>query len=170
MEIMPYLTSLGLRAMLTKRGLKEIAKRALFEVRRAPLHAGVIILPNHYYIGVSDINALRRTTDTWARRSKLLGVDSDLDGRVICIRDVCAPFEPEYRSNPFLQGRCLARQRAGVRLYRSPGPIRGRQALQTTADYRGGLRYIHPMHLGRHCYERGRRSTAMRHHMHRTAP
>src|SRR5205085_3852325 len=68
---------------------------------RAALRAGVIILPNHYYIGVPDVNALRRTTDTWARRSKLLGIDSDLDGQAARIREVCAPFEPEYRGNRF---------------------------------------------------------------------
>jgi hypothetical protein len=87
--------------MLTKRGLKNIAKRALFKAHRAALHAGVIILPNHYYVGVPDVNTLRRTTDTWARRSKLLGVDTDVDGQVVRIRDVCTPFEPEYRGNPF---------------------------------------------------------------------
>ena len=58
-------------------------------------------MPNHYYIGVPDINALRRTTDTWARRSELLGVNTDLDGQVIRIRDVCSSFEPEYRGNPY---------------------------------------------------------------------
>jgi hypothetical protein len=87
--------------MLTKRGLKDIAKRALFGFHRAALHAGVIILPNHYYVGIPDVNVLRRTTDTWARRSTLLGIDSDLDGQVVRIRNVCTPFEPEYRGNHF---------------------------------------------------------------------
>ena len=93
MELVSYVTSVGLRAMLTKRALKDIAKRTLFEVHRAALHAGVIILPNHYYVGIPDVNALRRTTDTWARPY--------LDGQVVRIRDVCAPFEHEYRRNPF---------------------------------------------------------------------
>jgi hypothetical protein len=87
--------------ILSKRELKNIAKRALFELHKAALHAGVIILPNHYYIGIPDVNALRRTTEMWARRSKLLGIDSDLDGQAARIREVCTPFEPEYRGNPF---------------------------------------------------------------------
>ena len=89
--------------MLTKRRLKNIAKRGLFEIHRIALRAGVIILPNHYYVGVPDVNALRRTTDMWARRSKLLGVNSDLDCQVARLRDVCSRFEPEYRGNPFYE-------------------------------------------------------------------
>jgi hypothetical protein len=87
--------------MLSKRRLKDIAKRAFFEVHRAGLQVGVAILPNHYYVGIPDVNALRRTTDTWARRSELVGVASDIDGQVTRIREVCTPFEPEYRGNPF---------------------------------------------------------------------
>lgn len=86
--------------MLTIRRLKNTAKRALFEVHRAALRAGVIILPNHYYVGIADVNTLRRTTEIWARRSELLGVDADLDGQVVRVRDICMPFEPEYRGNP----------------------------------------------------------------------
>jgi hypothetical protein len=92
-----------LRVRLTKRELKDIAKRALFEVHRAALRAGVIVLPNHYYVGVPDVNALRRSAATWARRSELLGIDCDLDGQVARIRDICAPFEPEFRGNPFYE-------------------------------------------------------------------
>jgi hypothetical protein len=87
--------------MLTSRRLKNAAKRVLFSVHRAGLRTGVIILPNHYYVGIADVNVLRRTTDIWARRSKLLGVESDLDGQASRIREVCAPFEAEYRGNPF---------------------------------------------------------------------
>jgi len=87
--------------MLTRRRLKNAAKRVLFSIHRAGLRAGVIILPNHYYVGISDVNVLRRTTDIWARRSKLVGVESDLDGQASRIRAVCSPFEAEYRSNPF---------------------------------------------------------------------
>ena len=86
--------------MFTNRRLKNMAKRALFEVHRTALRAGVIILPNHYYVGIADVNTLRRTTEIWARRSELLGVETDLDGQVVRAREICMPFEPEYRGNP----------------------------------------------------------------------
>jgi len=87
--------------MLTSRGWKDIAKRILFTIHRAGLRAGVVLLPNHYYIGIADVNVLRRTTDTWARPSELCGVTSDLDGQAARLREVCAPFELEYRGNRF---------------------------------------------------------------------
>lgn len=81
------------------RKLRNRIKRLLLAVHRLGLRLGVVILPNHYYISIPDLNALARTQNVWARRSELRGIDADVDGQARRLVEICGPFEPEYRGN-----------------------------------------------------------------------
>jgi hypothetical protein len=83
-------------------------KKLLLAVHKAGLRAGVVLIPNHYYADVPDLHALRRTTDLWARKSALIGIDVDLDGQVRRLHEVCQRFEPEFRDNRVYREACAA--------------------------------------------------------------
>ena len=76
----------------------EIAKGALFRVYRLGLRAGLVILPNHYYVAEPDILALEASRDEWARPS-LTGVDSPVDRELESLRAICKPFRQEIADN-----------------------------------------------------------------------
>ncbi|MGH7864345.1 MAG: hypothetical protein ACREQB_05105 [Candidatus Binataceae bacterium] len=63
------------------------------------LRLGIVLLPNHYYTSVPDLNVLARSQEVWARRSTLRGVDVDLDGQARRVEEFCARFESEYSGN-----------------------------------------------------------------------
>jgi hypothetical protein len=114
--------------MLTRRRFKNAAKRVLFSVHRAGLRAGVVILPNHYYVGIPDVNVLRRTTDIWARRSKLLASRRIWMGKRRAFAK-CAPrSKPSTAATPFTTTLSRARQWPGLRLHRGASLARRHQA------------------------------------------
>lgn len=82
-----------------KRGLKRVAKRLLVQAHRAALRAGVVVLPNHYYVPIADLNVLERTRERWARRSPMTGIDVDLRRQAALLREMVAPFLAEYAGN-----------------------------------------------------------------------
>jgi predicted O-methyltransferase YrrM len=82
-----------------RRFLKTISKKLLPKIFRAGLPFGIVILPNHYYTPVADVLALRRTKESWARRSSMTGVDIDIEQQAKRLIDMVGPFEREYRGN-----------------------------------------------------------------------
>jgi hypothetical protein len=78
---------------------RKIAKKLILKTHKAALRAGVAVLPNHYYSAVPDLNLLRETKHIWARKSELVGVESDIEGQVRRVEEICSPFEFEYRGN-----------------------------------------------------------------------
>jgi hypothetical protein len=78
---------------------RKIAKKLILRIHKAALRAGVVVLPNHYYSAVPDLNLLRETKHIWARKSELVGVESDLAGQVDRLEEICSPSEIEYRGN-----------------------------------------------------------------------
>jgi len=78
---------------------KEFARKAIVALHKVGLRLGVVIIRNHYYTAVPDLNVLARTKQTWARRSELVGVEVDLDRQVKRLREVCLPFSSEFRGN-----------------------------------------------------------------------
>jgi hypothetical protein len=84
--------------------LKRVAKSALYFIHSIGMRAGVVILPKHYYVPISDINELRRTRQHWAKRSAMLGVDINITNQIKFLEKIKL-YEPEYRGNKtFLQG------------------------------------------------------------------
>jgi hypothetical protein len=82
-----------------RRRARKLVKKLILKAHRAALRAGVAVLPNHYYSAVPDLNLLRKTKHIWARKSELVGVESDIDGQVRRVKEICSPFEAEYREN-----------------------------------------------------------------------
>ena len=82
-----------------KRRLKPLLKGAVGTLHRLLLHAGVIVLPNHYYTPVADVHELRKLKKYWAKRSSMMGVGMDLAAQAHKLRDMVAPYESEYRGN-----------------------------------------------------------------------
>jgi hypothetical protein len=114
--------------------LKDVLKTLIHQIHRLGLRFNVAVLPNHYYTPVADIRNLSLTVESWATRSHLVGVEVDLDQQARLLREVCSPFEREYRGGAaFLEG---SRNGAGLGF----GYIEA-QALHAV------LRYLKPLRL-----------------------
>src|SRR5262245_20691699 len=68
-------------------------------IYRLGLRLGIVILPHHYYVPISDINELRRTRRDWAKRSSLAGVAIDVDAQAAWLRSWVMPYQAEYAGN-----------------------------------------------------------------------
>ena len=79
--------------------LKRTIYRLSFQVFKLFSRAGLYILPAHYYVPIADINRLEKTKESWAVKSSLPGVHSDLDEQAARMKDICLPFQKEYEGN-----------------------------------------------------------------------
>jgi predicted O-methyltransferase YrrM len=79
--------------------LRPVVKGGIGIAHRLALRAGIIVLPNHYYTPVADVHELRRLQKFWARRSSMTGVNMDIVAQEKYLREIVAPYEPEYRGN-----------------------------------------------------------------------
>lgn len=80
-----------------KRRAKNLVKSGLMDVFRLSLRSKMIILPKHYYVPIADVNELARTKNKWAKRSKMAGIDMQLDKQIGFLQDSVLPFQSEYR-------------------------------------------------------------------------
>jgi hypothetical protein len=83
-----------------RRILRDRLKRLYFVIYKLGVRLGVYILPAHYYVSEPNIVELERTVDLWAKPSAMSGIHADLDEQIDNLRSVCAPFQPEFYSNP----------------------------------------------------------------------
>jgi len=82
-----------------------IARKAFVYGQSLVSRAGIMTVPNHYYAPIADVNELKRTQASWAKRGSLHGIEIDLDAQCDALRQMVAPFQAEYRGNePFLEG------------------------------------------------------------------
>jgi len=79
--------------------LRRGIKRMLLGGHKAGLRLGTAVLPNHFYSSVPDLNELGTTRSLWARKSSLPRVCVDLEEQVRNLREICLPYEAEYRGN-----------------------------------------------------------------------
>jgi hypothetical protein len=84
-----------------KKLLKDSAKSVLRLAYRAGLQLGLFILPVHYYVPIADPRQLKAGRKHWAVRSAMHGVVMDTDAQIAFLIKSVAPFEPEYRGNPY---------------------------------------------------------------------
>jgi Methyltransferase domain len=84
-----------------RRLLRDSLKRLYFAIYKLGIRLGFHILPAHYYAPVPNIIELERTVDLWAKPSAMSGVHIDLDEQIDNLRRVCAPFQQEFRGNPY---------------------------------------------------------------------
>src|SRR5262249_19480885 len=89
------------RRIPLRRLLRDGLKRLYLAIYRLGVRLGVHILPAHYYAPVPNIIELERTVDRWAKPSAMSGVHIDLGEQMENLRRVCAPFQREFRGNPY---------------------------------------------------------------------
>jgi len=63
------------------------------------LRAGIVIVPNHYYVENPDVNLLAATRARWAKPSLMAGIDSSLDDEIAYLGKTCQPFINETAGN-----------------------------------------------------------------------
>jgi predicted O-methyltransferase YrrM len=114
--------------------MRSLLKYLSFQVFKFGQRFGVNITPNHYYVPLADIHRLRKTRQIWAKPSKLVGIDVDIDAQVEALRTMVLPYKAEYAQNKaYLEG-VAARYGPGY------GPINA-QALA------GMLRHLKPKRI-----------------------
>jgi predicted O-methyltransferase YrrM len=96
-------THSGETALPIKSHVKRLAKSALWQLHRLGLRAGLVILPNHYYTPIADVNELARTRKDWAKRSPMLGIDAPLADQARRLEEMVAAYQGEYAGNRFLK-------------------------------------------------------------------
>lgn len=111
-----------------------VLKRLIVAAHRLALRCGIVILPNHYYTPVPDLNELRRTLELWARPSTLVGVDVNTAKQRASLYEICLPFLQEYRENAVFKGACSEQRGFGF------GPVEA-QALH------GVIRHYRPSRI-----------------------
>jgi hypothetical protein len=88
-----------------KRGIKRLAKSRLLDLFRLSLRGGIVLLPKHYYVPIADVNELARTKNKWAKRSKMPGIEMELEEQIQFLQDSILPFQSEYVGNKiYLEG------------------------------------------------------------------
>ena len=78
-----------------KTAFRAAGKRTWTVLHDVGARMGLYVLPKHYYVPLPDLRSLRRSRETWARRSDLIGVRVDLDQQLQFLTAHIAPFEPE---------------------------------------------------------------------------
>jgi len=81
------------------RRFKEALKDGFFVGYKMMLRFGVHVLPDHYYVPVSNVWVLERTRTKWAKPSAMLGVSVQLDEQVSNLQKICLPYQSEYMGN-----------------------------------------------------------------------
>jgi hypothetical protein len=79
--------------------VKNTAKKLLMQAHQHALRMGVVVLPRHYYVPVADVLELKKTRRFWARRSSMLGIETDVSEQAARLKEMVGPFEVEYRGN-----------------------------------------------------------------------
>ena len=82
---------------MNKRFLKNIIKRLLLKIFKLGLKFKVVILPDHYYIPISNIRNLKKNKN-WQKKSTLNGIDINLNDQLENIRKIVLPFKEEYKN------------------------------------------------------------------------
>ena len=79
---------------------KDLLKCLMLGMYKGALRLGVHIVPDHYYVSLPNLYELKKTKQTWARRSELPGVQSNLDEFEERLRRICEPYKAEYTGLP----------------------------------------------------------------------
>jgi hypothetical protein len=79
--------------------VKDLAKGFFGSLHRIALRAGLVIVPNHYYTPIADVNNLIQNKEGWAKRSAMPGIEMDIAAQADTLRSLVKPYEPEFRGN-----------------------------------------------------------------------
>lgn len=117
--------------MINRRNILDIQKRLFLVAHRLALRLGIIVLPNHYYIGYPGVEALTKNKERWAKRSRLPGITLDLQKQCSFVQSAIGPYRDEYADGGVYD-------RA---MYEAAGP--GYGPIEAQALY-GMLRFLKP--------------------------
>jgi predicted O-methyltransferase YrrM len=84
---------------IQRKQLRGLVKGMIGRLHRQALRMGVVVVPNHYYTPIADVNELQRSRASWAKRSAMPGVEMDAVVQARTLVDMIKPFEPEFRGN-----------------------------------------------------------------------
>jgi Methyltransferase domain len=84
---------------MLNRAIRDTVKDLAFRIHKLALRAGVLILPNHYYVNYADVNQLAASMDVWARRSSMRGIETSLEDQIRCLHQMCDRFSQEVAGN-----------------------------------------------------------------------
>ena len=77
--------------------IKKLCKTIFFRIFKFGLRFKVIILPDHYYIPISNILDLDKDK-SWRKKSDLDGIKIDLENQIKNIKKIILPFRDEYKN------------------------------------------------------------------------
>ena len=77
--------------------IKKLSKIILLGLFKFGLKFKVIILPDYYYIPVSNILDLNKDK-SWQKKSDLNGIKIDLENQIKNIKKIILPFQEEYKN------------------------------------------------------------------------
>tara|TARA_B100000963_G_C22580839_1_gene650762 strand:- start:190 stop:1080 length:891 start_codon:yes stop_codon:yes gene_type:complete len=76
--------------------IKKILKNILLKIFKLGLRFKVIILPDHYYVPISNILNLNKDR-SWQKKSNLHGIQINLNQQIANIRKILLPFKEDYK-------------------------------------------------------------------------
>ncbi|MGK7933224.1 MAG: class I SAM-dependent methyltransferase [Microcystaceae cyanobacterium] len=79
--------------------MSNLFKRLWLAFYRLGLRFGVHIIPVHYYSPIPNIRELEKTKESWAKKSKLMGVSAELTQQIPQLSQICLPYQGEYKGN-----------------------------------------------------------------------
>lgn len=85
---------------MLKRFFKSFVKKLLLKIFKFGLKFKIVILPDHYYIPVSNILNLRKDK-SWQKKTNLHGIDISLNNQIKNIRKIVLPFKEEYKDGKY---------------------------------------------------------------------
>jgi predicted O-methyltransferase YrrM len=80
-----------------KKKIKKIVKVLLLKIFKLGLKFKLIILPDHYYIPISNILDLEKDRN-WQKKTNLDGIDINLKKQIENIKKIVLPFKEEYKN------------------------------------------------------------------------
>ena len=87
----------NLYKMMFFKKIKELSKIILLRIFKFGLRFKLIILPDHYYVPVSNILDLDKDR-SWQKKSSLEGIKIDLKNQLENIKKTVLPFKEEYKN------------------------------------------------------------------------
>jgi len=82
---------------MTIKTIKLLGKKILLIIFKFGLRFKLIILPDHYYVPVSNILELNKDR-SWQKKSNLEGIEINLENQLQNIRKIVLPFKEKYKN------------------------------------------------------------------------
>lgn len=78
-----------------------LLKKLFLIIHRIALRFHILIIPDHYYSSMPNLNELKNTKNLWARKSELPGINTDMEKQIANISKICEKYKNEWEGNKF---------------------------------------------------------------------